>query len=328
MKLSSPTVAKQRGMAIISALLIAAVVAVIAGGMLTRQSVFTRSLEAEQARVQGSAVLLSGLEISRQLLRESRQHDVATRLDQPWAQPVKSNLLNTLGGRYEGRLEDQQGKFNLRNLLSNERIDPGQLRSFERLCEIIGIEASLGQRISQRVIASYPRLLDPQTSAPSTAQIGFDTGRATSPNARRQPLPASQPMLRSLEDLRGLKGMDEQVLARLGQYVSIIPAKTWVNGNTASAEVLAAVVPGLALSHARALVLERDSGQWFINRGDFVNRVRLPQLSVDGLNVGISSEWFLLRAQARRDQRRVSMDALLHLPQDNMPRVIWSRLGV
>ena len=57
MKLSSPTVAKQRGMAIISALLIAAVVAVIAGGMLTRQSVFTRSLEAEQARVQGSAVL-------------------------------------------------------------------------------------------------------------------------------------------------------------------------------------------------------------------------------------------------------------------------------
>ena len=43
----SPAVAKQGGMAIISALLIAAVVAVIAAGLLTRQRVFTRSLEAE-----------------------------------------------------------------------------------------------------------------------------------------------------------------------------------------------------------------------------------------------------------------------------------------
>ena len=53
MKRYSPPAAKQRGMAIISALLIAAVVAVIAGGMLTRQTVFTRSLEAEQMRTQG-----------------------------------------------------------------------------------------------------------------------------------------------------------------------------------------------------------------------------------------------------------------------------------
>ena len=44
----SPPAAKQCGMAIISALLIAVVVAVIAGAMLTRHTVFTRSLEAEQ----------------------------------------------------------------------------------------------------------------------------------------------------------------------------------------------------------------------------------------------------------------------------------------
>lgn len=73
MKPSSPQAQKQRGMAIISALLIAAVVAVIAAGMLTRQSVFTRSLEAEQSRVQGAAALLAGLELSRQVLRDTRQ---------------------------------------------------------------------------------------------------------------------------------------------------------------------------------------------------------------------------------------------------------------
>ena len=45
--------AQQRGMAIISALLIAAVVAVIAAGMISRQSVFTRELESLQQRAQG-----------------------------------------------------------------------------------------------------------------------------------------------------------------------------------------------------------------------------------------------------------------------------------
>lgn len=40
MESQSPTVAKQRGTAIISALLIVTVVAVIAAGMLTRQSIF------------------------------------------------------------------------------------------------------------------------------------------------------------------------------------------------------------------------------------------------------------------------------------------------
>lgn len=328
MKPTLPTAAKQRGMAIISALLIAAVVAVIAGGMLTRQSVFTRSLEAEQSRVQGGAVLLAGLEISRQLLNDARQQGALTRLDQPWAQPVKSSLANSLGGAFEGRLEDQQGKFNLRNLMSNERVDLGQLRSFERLCEMIGIDASLGQRISERVIAAYPRVVSSPTSGQSTAVTGFDSGRATSPNASRRPLPATRPMLRSLEDLRDLQGMSDQAFARLDQFVSIVPAKTWVNGNTASAEVLAAVVPGLSLSQAKAIVVERDHGQWFINRGDFVNRLRLPHLKVDGLNVGISSEWFLLRGHARRDQRRVSVDALLHRPQNDMPKVVWSRLGV
>ena len=324
MKGYSSTAANQRGMAIISALLITAVVAVIAAGMLSRQSVFTRSLDAEQSRLQGTAVLLGGLEISRQLLWDARRQDALTRLDQPWAQPIKNAGLNAGRGSFEGQLEDQQGKFNLRNLLANEQVDVGQLRSFEQLCAMIGIEAGLAQRISHRVIAAYPR----RERVQGAAQSRFDSGRATSPDALGQSVPATQPMLRSLEDLRGIEGVNDRVLVRLSQYMSVIPANTWVNSNTASAEVLAAVVPGLSLSQARALVETRDRGQWFINRGDFINRLRSPQVTVDELNVGITSEWFVLHGHARRDKRRVSLDALLYRPEGEMPRVIWSRLGV
>ncbi|WLG36225.1 type II secretion system minor pseudopilin GspK [Pseudomonas simiae] len=289
MKRYSPPAAKQRGMAIISALLIAAVVAVLAGAMLTRQTVFTRSLEAEQLRIQGQWLLQGGLERSRQMLWDARQKDVLTRLDQPWARAQ--------GGAFEGWIVDEQGKFNLRNLVNRQQVDSEQLQSFERLCRLIGVDPAVSRRISQRVIASY------------------------------EP-PAKYPMLRSLDDLSGIEGLDPNLLQRMQAYISVLPGPTWVNGNTASAEVLSAVVPQLSLSQAHGLVAERDSGHWFINRGDFVNRLRLPQVAVDAVQVGITSEWFRLQGQARREQRRVTVDALLHRPEDREPRVIWSRVGV
>ncbi|MFJ2490103.1 type II secretion system minor pseudopilin GspK [Pseudomonas iridis] len=313
----SPDLAKQQGMAIISALLIAAVVAVIAAGMLTRQSVATRALEADQHRVQGRWVVQGGLEISRQLLWDARQRDPLTRLDQPWAQ-----RLEVQG--FEGRLEDEQGKFNLRNLVANERVDEAQIQAFGRLCELIGISAGLSQRISQRVIASYPRLLNPQIANNKNT---FDIGRATSPNASRKPENPKLPMLRNLEDLRSVEGINDAVISKLAPYVTVIPATTWINGNTATAPVLAAYVPGLSLERAQALINERDAGRWFINRGDFVNRLRMPSLELTSVKVGITSDWFRLRGEARREQRRVSLDALLHRSQDRLPQVIWSRVG-
>ncbi|MEG0066581.1 MAG: type II secretion system minor pseudopilin GspK [Pseudomonas sp.] len=313
----SPDLAKQQGMAIISALLIAAVVAVIAAGMLTRQSVATRALEADQHRVQGRWVVQGGLEISRQLLWDARQRDPLTRLDQPWAQRLVAQ-------GFEGRLEDEQGKFNLRNLVANERVDEAQIQAFGRLCELIGISAGLSQRISQRVIASYPRLLNPQIANNTN---NFDSGRATSPSASRKPENPKLLMLRNLEDLRSVEGVNDAVISKLAPYLTVIPATTWINGNTATAPVLAAYVPGLSLERAQALINERDAGRWFINRGDFVNRLRMPNLELTSVKVGITSDWFRLRGEARREQRRVSLDALLHRSQDRLPQVIWSRVG-
>ncbi|NNA55813.1 type II secretion system minor pseudopilin GspK [Pseudomonas koreensis] len=310
----------QQGMAIISALLIAAVVAVIAAGMLTRQSVATRGLEADQQRVQGRWLLHGGLEISRQLLWDARQRDPLTRLDQPWAQ-----RLNAQG--FEGRLEDEQGKFNLRNLVANERVDEAQVQAFQRLCELIGISAGLSQRISQRVIGSYPYLLNPQIVENTANNSGFDSGRATSPNASRKPQNPKLPMLRSVDDLRSVEGVNDAVIGKLVPYLTVIPATTWLNGNTATAPVLAAYVPGLSLERAQALINERDAGRWFINRGDFVNRLRMPNLELTSVKVGITSDWFRLRGEARREQRRVSLDALLHRSEDRLPQVIWSRVG-
>lgn len=314
--------AQQRGMAIISALLIAAVVAVIAAGMITRQSVFTRELESLQLRAEGQGVLQAGLAWSRQLLAEQQRADPLVRLDQRWARPISGLPVGERGGVFQGQLEDEQSKFNLRNLVLEEQLDEAALATFNRLCASIGLAPPVAQAIAARVIDGYPRRLAPE-AAPTSA---FDSGRVTSAQAASRPLSARRPMLRSLDQL-AVPGLDAEGLERLRRVATVLPANTWVNGNTASAEVLAAQVPGLSVDKARQLIAERDGGRWFVNRGDFVNRLQMPQLVLESVQVGITSDWFRLQGAARRGQREVHMEALLLRGQAPLVQVIWARVG-
>ncbi len=310
--------ARQEGMAVISALLIAAVVAVIAAGMIERQGLLTRQLENHQLALQGQWALEGGLQFSRQVLFEQRLRDPLVRGGQPWAQPMRDVPSGSV--RFDGQLEDEQGKFNLRNLMVDGQVDAEALATFKRLCALIGINERLATAIAGQVIDSYPQ-------RPLAALGKLDSGRATSPGGAVEALPARRPMLRSVEGLAGLKGMDGQALERLRRFVTVLPALTWVNGNTASAEVLAAQVPGLSLQQAAALVAERDGGRWFINRGDFVNRLRMPSLAMANVRVGINSDWFRLRGLVRLGNRELALQALLRQREGQLPDVIWRRVG-
>ncbi|MDH1147901.1 type II secretion system minor pseudopilin GspK [Pseudomonas mosselii] len=305
-------------MAVISALLIAAVVAVIAAGMIERQGLLTRQMENHQLALQGQWALEGGLQFSRQVLFEQRLRDPLVRGGQPWAQPMRDVPSGSV--RFDGQLEDEQGKFNLRNLMVDGQVDAEALATFKRLCALIGINERLATAIAGQVIDSYPQ-------RPLAALGKLDSGRATSPGGAVEALPARRPMLRSVEGLAGLKGMDGQALERLRRFVTVLPALTWVNGNTASAEVLAAQVPGLSLQQAAALVAERDGGRWFINRGDFVNRLRMPSLAMANVRVGINSDWFRLRGLVRLGNRELALQALLRQREGQLPDVIWRRVG-
>ncbi|WP_178080946.1 type II secretion system minor pseudopilin GspK [Pseudomonas sp. DrBHI1] len=305
-------------MAVISALLIAAVVAVIAAGMIERQGLLTRQLENHQLALQGQWALEGGLQFSRQVLFAQRLRDPLVRGGQPWAQPMRDVPSGSV--RFDGQLEDEQGKFNLRNLMVDGQVDAEALATFKRLCALIGINERLATAIAGQVIDSYPQ-------RPLAAPGKLDSGRATSPGGAVEALPARRPMLRSVEGLAGLKGMDGQALERLRRFVTMLPALTWVNGNTASAEVLAAQVPGLSLQQAAALVAERDGGRWFINRGDFVNRLRMPSLAMANVRVGINSDWFRLRGLVRLGNRELALQALLRQREGQLPDVIWRRVG-
>src|SRR5690606_2377101 len=121
-----------------------------------------------------------------------------------------------------------------------------ELRSLESLLQWLNIDPALAQTMARRV-----------------AQAQF-----------REDGPPVAVGLRGIDDLRWLEGFTPRIIDALQPFVTVLPVATPVNANTASAEVLGAVVGELGLAGARELVVQRDRGLWFTNRGDFVNRVR------------------------------------------------------
>src|SRR5690606_2710968 len=138
---------------------------------------------------------------------------------------------------------------------------------------------------------------------------------------------ARQPMLRILDDLHSVKGIDQPTIERLRPFVTILPVNTWINGNTARPEVIAAHIPGLSLQQAQGLVAERNQGRSFINRGDFVNRLNMPEIQTTSAKVGITSNWFRVHGQTRLGERLVSLQALLLRNEEQQPEIIWTRVG-
>lgn len=348
--------ARQHGIAAVGALLIVAVVTVIAAGILSRQGAQTHAAQAEQTRVQARWLLHAGLTWSRELLRREAQREPATRLDGLWRRPVLglpvAGRADPAFARYRGEIVDETGKFNLRNLEWDGAIVASEVQAFAKLCALLDIPEDVAYRIMRRVLVAIP--------APAETRGTSSRSAASSPSSASSPSPSSAPeagpedaaqrpseqalrqrlglpggllrrpqapMIRTVDELAGVEGVGQAVADRLKPYVTVLPSRTWLNTNTTTAEVLAASVPGLALDKARGLLGQRDRGQWFVNRGDVMNRLQMPELQGRRLPLGIQSNFFLVRGAVEHQGVIRVMSALVHDDKKTLPTVVWSREG-
>lgn len=304
-------------MAVISALLVVAAVTMITASLLQRQDAFLRGVQAAQNRAQAQALLRGGLNLALRLVKEDAERNATTRGDAPWAAPIAdARLASTAGGQpvFLGRLEDEQGKLNLRNLVFEGKLYQDGVEELARLCQSLGLRPEVADALAQRMLASLP---PPQNAGDGAASARpGDAGR-----------PGLAPFPRSLDEFAGAPGVDPAVVARLRPYVTVLPRVTLVNVNTARAEVIAARVPDLSLEQAKALVAQRDAGMWFATEGDFANRLNLPGQQGNPTRVAVQSNWFRLAGAARLGSALVPFQALLARGANPWPEVLWSREG-
>lgn len=320
-------VARQGGMAVISALLVVTAVSVIVAAMVARQSTQVRTLESEQARVQARWLLAGGMDWARATLRGDARRSAITHNGQLWATPISELRISQEGDDrvavFSGRVEDEQGKFNLQNLARDGQPLPEQVQALSRLLQSLRLPADLAPRIAERMARAQARPAEPaQAGSVAGGQAessGPQGGGATV--ARRGS--ALAPGLRSIADLRGIEGLDEAAVQSLQPYLTVLPVRTAVNVNTAPAEVLATLSPGIPLAQAMTLAEQRDRGQVFNNRADFVNRLANPEIEIAADAVSADSDWFGVTGTLRLDRASVDMRALLQRNGQDLPRVIW-----
>ncbi|MHB1197956.1 MAG: type II secretion system minor pseudopilin GspK [Polaromonas sp.] len=296
---------RSRGAALLAAMLIVTLVASFAATALWQQWRAVEIESAERARVQAAWILTGALDWARLILREDARSGGADHLAEPWAVPLQEARLssflaadknnsasdsasNALDVFLSGQIEDMQSRLNVSNLINPA--DPGKLSepdlaSFTRLFELLGLPQDELLALAENLRAAS----DQRPDNPDDAL------------ARLIP--------RRLDQLAWL-GLSQASLARLRPYISLLPARTPVNLNTASAEVIYASIPGLDMAQAQRLLDERarshfrtldDAGRFI---GEYARRI------TEGRH-GVTTRFFEVRASLRLERTVIEERSLL-----------------
>jgi general secretion pathway protein K len=291
---------RQRGAALLMAMIIVTLVITLAAGMVWQQWRAVQVEAAERARVQAAWILTGALDWARLILREDARTGGADHLGEPWAVPLAEARLSTFlaadkdntddapDAFLSGRIVDEHSRFNLSNLVDADKIVPDELAALERLCQALGIATDVATRIAQG--------LRDASAPPGGAGAGADT-RATA---------ALLP--RDVGQLAWF-GVSGETLGRLEPYVTLLPMRTLVNANTASREVLVATVKGLDLASAENLLRVRQRSH-FKTPADVL--AQIPGLA-QGANppLGVVSNFFEVRGRLRLGDRVLEQRSLV-----------------
>jgi general secretion pathway protein K len=302
---------KQRGVALLTAVLVVAVGTIIAVNLMWEGTLDQRRTAAALAADQGLAYLHSAeawaADILRQDLVDSPDSD---HLGEIWATELPP--MNVEGGVLAGQLEDLQGRFNLNNLVApTGGADEAAMRQFERLLVMF----ELDPRLTDAVVD----WLDPdnQPRFPSGAEDGVYAGADP-------PYRAANSYVTTPSELMAVAGFDREAYERLAPYVAALPPGTTLNVNTASAPLLASLSDEIDLSTAASLIEQRGAGEFVDIEAVFDGWVEPGTLArIDGV-----SEHFLLTATVTLGTTQLNMRSVLQRDPSGITRPIYRSLGV
>jgi general secretion pathway protein K len=339
---------QQAGAAIITALLVVALSAILVSGILWRQQVQIRRIENQRLVSQAQWVARGALDWTRLILRSEADTSAGiTYLGGVWAVPIAKTRLSDFLGQIgqsgaqqgaqtylSGSIEDAQAKFNLRNLVSIPapgalQLDVEQVLAFQRLMSLLGLNGELAKNVAVQMRASLKQsatrfqMANNGVGVPASGvqvpQMAGATGgnnftdnpglSDTDENAAVAPL-----QMTSVDSLLNVPGFTPEMVARLRPFVTVLPTQTAVNMNTAPAEVIAAIVPGMSLSSAQALVARRET-VFFRNIGDVqlaLQAAGTQTAVVDTSLMDVTTSYFLVHGRVQHERAELDRTTLVY----------------
>jgi general secretion pathway protein K len=237
---------------------------------------------------------------------------------------------------------DLQGKLNVNNLIEGSSVSAPALASFSRLFELLGLPKeqllTLASSLLTAVRAPAPPGAGstPNQNAPptSTGAAAAAAPAASAPAASgTPPTPVIAPVATALSPLMPERvdqlswlGLPRETLTALGPYITLLPQRTTVNLNTASAEVIYASTPGVDMTDAQRLVTARDR-KHFSTLADANQQLGGTEGKFSDAQHAVASRFFEVTGQLRLEQTLVQERSVLQ--RDGLSvRTLWRDRGV
>ena len=302
----------QRGLALITAVLVVAIVATVAASMGLGQQIWLRQAQNFNDRAQAEKMAQGALHVAMLILAEDakKNNNSTDDLTEDWARDLPP--FSAQGGATTIKILDAQGRFNLNSLMEPGGVvtRPGEIAVFKRLLESLALNPELTDALLDWMDAND------QPTLPAGAE---DIYYLTLPAPYRT---ANKP-LQSVDELRLVRGFDAKTVDLLRPYVTALPPQTnAVNINTAEARVLSVLFsPPLSLATAQELVERRNKDRNpFKNPGELTTRASGKSPAVIP---GVKSNYFYVEVQTLFGRLHRSRRALIDRSSSTGPTILW-----
>ncbi len=297
----------QRGVALITALLVVALTTVAAVTVASRQELDVRRtsnlLQADQAYAFALGVETWAQVILERDLKDS-QND---HLGEAWATIIPP--IAVAGGQVAGRIEDLQGRFNVNGLLKDNKPNEPRVQQFERLLEAVGLDRELAQTLMDWMDS------DINSRFPEGAEDEDYLGAKPAYRAANGPLV-------SISELRLVKGFDAKAMAVLAPHICALDKDTTLNVNTATVAVLRSLADQVSQSDAERLMEDRGE-EGYKTLEDFLKHPALAGRTVDRNTLSLASEYFLLHTEVKIGNVRTLMYSAIYRGEEGSK--VWMR---
>lgn len=310
--MNAPRNTSQSGVALITALLVVAIVTVIATGMATRQQLDIRRSANILDRDQAYLLALGVESWGRSILIQDRRENNVDNLSEVWATVLPP--LNVEGGEVAGHIEDMQGRFNINNLVKDGKPSPVDVQRFERLLKTLELNPNLSQAVIDWIDS------DSETMPGNGAEDGEYLGH-------NPPYRTANNIISSVSELRLVNGFTKEAVARLEPFISALPAYTLINVNTAPPEIFMMLADDLTKTDAEAIIEDRGT-KGYAEIQAFITSPTLKSRNIPADGLGVSSDYFRVDAASRFGKGQVRLLGLIHRTADNKAQTLVRAQGV
>lgn len=340
----------QKGVAVVTALLLTTLAITIVASLFWQQQVQVRSIENQRFQLQKKWVLRGALDWARLILREDLRtsRDKVDHLGEPWAVTLGETHLDQYveNGKGDtddseaslsGQITDAQSRFNLNNLASGGVPNLNEIAVFSRLLANLRMEPSLAKNVASMIATTQSPAdlvgVESGTASGGSGVSGPATSGTPSVGAPTTPVDSEKsasvavnPEVQFLrfsqtDDLLAVTGFTSEMVARLKDFVAVLPFKTSINLNTTSKEVLAARL-NISLSDAALIIVGRDRA-YFYGLPDF--KTRFPgKIGAYENDISFSSKYFFVNGKVKLSRSALEVNALLERTEV-ATKVLWVR---